>query len=70
MNTVQGSMAVCSRSECQNTGGCAHRGPLGELCYFPNYTAPPRGCICPPGSEATCKGWACPRQPFMTLQQQ
>lgn len=23
----------------------------------------PRGCICPPGSEATCKGDHCPRQP-------
>lgn len=21
----------------------------------------PHGCICPPGSEATCKGWSCPR---------
>jgi hypothetical protein len=27
------------------------------------YTPPPRGCICPPGSEATCKGSDCPRQP-------
>lgn len=23
-----------------------------------------RGCICPAGAEATCKGFACPRQPF------
>lgn len=22
----------------------------------------PRGCVCPPGSEATCKGWDCPRR--------
>lgn len=24
----------------------------------------PHGCICPPGSEATCKGWNCPRRPI------
>jgi hypothetical protein len=25
----------------------------------------PHGCICPPGSEATCQGFACPRRnPF------
>lgn len=63
-------MIACTRPECQNTGGCAHRGPLGEVCYFPTYTAPPRGCICPPGSEATCKGWACPRQSFTMLSNQ
>lgn len=22
----------------------------------------PRGCVCPPGSEATCKGIGCPRR--------
>lgn len=21
-----------------------------------------RGCICPPGAEATCQGWNCPRR--------
>ena len=21
------------------------------------------GCVCPPGAEATCKGWGCPRTP-------
>lgn len=25
-------------------------------------TPAPRGCICPPGSEKTCKGWDCPRR--------
>ena len=24
----------CSRSECNTTSGCAHRGPAGELCWF------------------------------------
>lgn len=24
--------------------------------------APAKGCICPPGSEATCKGLTCPRR--------
>ena len=28
-------MNVCGRSECQTTGGCAHRGPNGQLCYWP-----------------------------------
>lgn len=27
--------------------------------------AKPRGCICPPGAEATCRGWDCPRNPPM-----
>jgi len=27
-------MNMCWRSECQTTGGCAHRGPNGELCWF------------------------------------
>ena len=21
------------------------------------------GCVCPPGAEATCRGWGCPRAP-------
>ena len=29
-------------------------------------SAKPHGCICPPGSEATCRGMACPRNPPMT----
>lgn len=28
-------------------------------------SAQPHGCICPPGSEATCMGLACPRNPPM-----
>jgi hypothetical protein len=24
----------------------------------------PRGCVCPPGAEATCQGFACPRKPL------
>jgi hypothetical protein len=27
-------MQTCQRSECQTTAGCAHRGPLGEYCWF------------------------------------
>lgn len=27
------------------------------------WNSPNRGCVCPPGSEATCKGALCPRQP-------
>lgn len=33
-------MLICSRSECQTTAGCAHRGPNGQLCYWPGHTAP------------------------------
>lgn len=58
------SANACSRPECQTSAGCAHRGPRGEVCYFPTFTGTPRGCICPPGSEATCRGFGCPRQPF------
>ncbi len=25
-------------------------------------SAKPQGCICPPGSEATCQGLSCPRR--------
>lgn len=25
----------------------------------------PHGCVCPPGAEATCRGWSCPRNPPM-----
>lgn len=28
--------------------------------------AQPHGCVCPPGSEATCRGPLCPRNPPMT----
>ena len=26
---------ICHRSECQTTAGCAHKGPMGQTCYFP-----------------------------------
>lgn len=58
-------------------GMCACLGPQnGEpLCPCKmraarEYMAPgyvvqrPQGCICPPGSEATCQGIACPRRAF------
>ena len=25
----------CTHQECQTTMGCTHRGPLGQMCYFP-----------------------------------
>ena len=62
---------ACSRPECQTTGGCAHRGPHGELCWFltSNYQQqlgriefPTMGCICPPTSEQTCQSPICPRR--------
>lgn len=27
----------------------------------------PHGCVCPPGAEATCQGWSCPRRAPMGL---
>jgi hypothetical protein len=42
--------------------------PAPPLPYqnFPPFDQRPRGCICPPGSEETCKGSDCPRQPAKT----
>ena len=54
----------CQRMECQTTGGCAHRGPHGQVCYFP---APTQGCICPPTSEQTCRNPFCPRGGMQNL---
>lgn len=28
-------MNTCERFECNTTAGCAHRGPLGQYCWFP-----------------------------------
>jgi hypothetical protein len=39
----------------------ARRHDVGRVVFNP---APPRGCICPPGAEKTCRGAGCPRQPF------
>ena len=44
-------------------------GPVVE----PSVTWPPasigaRGCVCPPGSEKTCRGPLCPRQPIGSAQ--
>lgn len=38
-------MIVCSRSECQTSSGCAHRGPHFELCWFPSTAADIRGAV-------------------------
>jgi hypothetical protein len=31
------------------------------------YTAPPRGCICPPGANHECRSPGCPRQPLPSV---
>jgi hypothetical protein len=54
-------MHQCARPECQTTAGCAHRGPLGEMCHFPQTVPHQMGCICPPTSEQTCRNPFCPR---------
>ncbi len=28
-------MLICNLHECHTTAGCAHRGPEGQLCYWP-----------------------------------
>lgn len=47
------------------TGCCPHGLPLFNcvLCHAEaqKLTQPPMGCICPAGSEATCKNPICPR---------
>lgn len=44
--------------------------PYHAECTRPPATSPTwsygHGCMCPPGSEATCKGVSCPRQPITT----
>jgi hypothetical protein len=34
-----------------------------HFCEGRSPPAPPRGCVCPPGAEGTCRGIGCPRQP-------
>lgn len=45
-------VTVCARPECGTSGGCAHRGPRGELCHFPPT---------PPPIPAGLMGWQCPK---------
>jgi hypothetical protein len=33
-------MNTCNLKECATTAGCAHRGPMGELCYFSDAERP------------------------------
>lgn len=45
----------------------SHPCPLCHPQLFgPAYSGPlvQQGCICPPGSEATCRGPMCPRRPI------
>ncbi len=55
----------CSSEECK-LRGCliVRQGAVGSP---QNQPIQPRGCICPTGSETTCRGFACPRQPFKGL---
>ncbi len=39
-------MNICGRNECHTTAGCQHRGPKGELCWWPDQ-----------GSSAFWPGW-------------
>lgn len=36
--------------------------PYHIACTYPPAPAISHGCICPPGAEATCQGWLCPRR--------
>ena len=66
---------TCSLPECQTSAGCAHRGPQGQMCWFPpvplggqhSYPQPPilspvMGCICPGDATPYCKNPLCPRK--------
>ena len=60
---------TCQMLECQTTAGCAHRGPQGQMCWFPGVQtlapfSPPMGCICPPGANLECQNPMCPRKGF------
>jgi hypothetical protein len=57
---------------CRGSGVLASPDHMGRPCPTCNpFTQPcappmwmqPRGCICPSGSEKTCRGIGCPRQP-------
>lgn len=41
------------------------RDMIAEAMRLAAYSA--RGCICPPGAEATCRGIMCPRTPMRYL---
>lgn len=51
-------------------GDCPHCDGIGcdeldrRVAAAKDVTPQPRGCVCPPGAEATCHGFACPRQAF------
>lgn len=49
---------------------CGYAGPVCH-CWNDNHFRPPanvsRGCVCPPGSEMTCRGVGCPRGGGMPL---
>ena len=44
----------CCDPECMKNGCKNNRGRFEAK--------PPMGCICPPGAEARCKGFMCPRR--------
>lgn len=58
-------IACCCSSEDCRVNGCRIVRDRNEMARrFNEWTPPkPHGCVCPPGSEATCKGFGCPRRP-------
>jgi hypothetical protein len=52
----------CADVTCSQFGCKQFRGSRGAVDNAFWNAPPPRGCICPPGSEKTCEGTGCPRQ--------
>ncbi len=64
---------MCHWVECRVCGATTalHEGMSAALLAWRERrvtTSPrkPHGCICPPGAEATCQGWQCPRRALPT----
>lgn len=41
--------------------------PVVPMPYYPHQSHPPLGCVCPPGSEQTCRNAMCGRRPFPSV---
>ncbi len=50
---------MCSDPWCRVNGCRSYRQMMQ-----PTYAAPTKGCVCPPGSEATCKRSDCGRRDY------
>jgi hypothetical protein len=62
VDTIQ-TCPTCGGAKLQAGRIDQYGGPVCWCHWFDNHhSAPTRGCICPPGAEATCQGSDCPRR--------